>query len=378
VGLVTGEVPERFAARQAVERLRSGLFDPTAVRELTAGEERLRAAVEPALSGESPHLCVSGAYGQGKSHSLRWISELALQRGFAVSLITVDPREIPLHDARAVYRASMASLRLPGAEGPGSDALISRWVAFAREQPGPPEELLPEGMPRLFRLVLGALARQTRPLTAEQRRQRQHRGYYSARFAPDLVRALQGHPLPMPRIRAALRYREVPDAKGGVLAWSGPEPLLAALRGLTWLLRALGLSGLAILFDEGESIVQTRPGSRQKSWKFLRELLLPEPPVPGLVPVFAFTEELLWKMEEETSLTRGSLSLLRLVDLSPAEWQMLAERLVTLHGRAYGWRPGEEIPSLLQRRLLSMRGQETRPKLKALVDELDLLDQAGS
>lgn len=368
----------RFAARQAIERIRSGLFDPLAVRQLTVGEDRLLAAAEPGLRGASPHLCVCGAYGQGKSHTLRWVMDRALQDGFATSLVSLDPRELPFHDARAVWRALMGNLRLPGSaagDTPGSSALIARWQSVARDRETPPEDLLYPEMPRFFRLILGALARPTLTLDAEQRRQRQHAGYHPPRITTDLRRALEGHPLPVARLRQALRYRRVPDARGP-LTFGGSEALVQALRGLARLLRALGLDGLVVLFDEGESIARVRPALRQRSWALLQQILLPESAAPGLFPVFASTEDLLWKMEAESALRRSELNLFRLPLLSEEEWRALTERLIALHGQAYGWHPATGASAVLQRRLAAMGGQETRLLFKALLDELDLMDQA--
>jgi hypothetical protein len=64
---------ETFLVRRALERLREGLYDPFAVRFLTAAHEALDARVAADLqrlqAGEAVHLCVCGPCGQGKSHT---------------------------------------------------------------------------------------------------------------------------------------------------------------------------------------------------------------------------------------------------------------------------------------------------------------------
>ena len=63
------------------------------------------------------HLCVCGGYGQGKSHTLAYIQAQALQQGYVVSAINLDPREVPLHHFRQTYRALLRSLTFPPTAG---------------------------------------------------------------------------------------------------------------------------------------------------------------------------------------------------------------------------------------------------------------------
>ena len=54
----------------------------------------------------------------------------------------------------------------------------------------------------------------------------------------------------------------------------------------------------------------------------------------------------------------------------------MIEKLVYLHARAYQWQPPEKrVRQEMAGRLAQMRGQETRFRLKALVDQLDLVHQ---
>jgi hypothetical protein len=54
----------------------------------------------------------------------------------------------------------------------------------------------------------------------------------------------------------------------------------------------------------------------------------------------------------------------------------LSEKLIVLHARAYGWQPPEtRTREEMADRLSKTRHQEARLKLKALVDQLDLIHQ---
>ncbi|MBF0203488.1 MAG: DUF2791 family P-loop domain-containing protein [Desulfamplus sp.] len=106
-----------FKLRRAMERLREGLFDPIGVRLLTTGDMDINQHFETQIKnlekGKNAHLCVCGAYGQGKSHTLNYIQQRALEENYAVSYINLDPREVPFHNLKQVYHSLMENLAFP-------------------------------------------------------------------------------------------------------------------------------------------------------------------------------------------------------------------------------------------------------------------------
>ena len=147
---------------------------------------------------------------------------------------------------------------------------------------------------------------------------------------------------------------------------------------------------------EGESISQVRVTSRSRSYQNLDLMLFSEVASSSIYPVFAFTDDFFQKVDEEEydrvrirneeelpyfekNYDRAWTGLNRylLHDLSTQEWQALIEKLMHLHARAYQWQPPEaDVRREMARRLSHMQGQETRYRLKGLVDELDLAHQA--
>src|SRR4029079_12642718 len=69
-------------------------------------------------SSQSKGILVSGDFGSGKSHVLRYLQHVALEEGFACSSITVS-KETSLADSVRVFRAAAAEIRVPGALGKG-------------------------------------------------------------------------------------------------------------------------------------------------------------------------------------------------------------------------------------------------------------------
>ena len=175
------------------------------------------------------------------------------------------------------------------------------------------------------------------------------------------------------------------------------------VKGLARLFKEMGYGGWVLLFDEGESIGQTRITSRSKSYDLLHEIFCPERPAQGFYPVFAFTHDFFTLVETEpwdrTRRPGGrqktdqptddipcfarnyhkawkNINIHSLQDLSPGEWETLSGKLKLLHGRAYGWEPKTPELAREMRQVLSQnKGAESRMKLRLLVNQLDLEQQ---
>ena len=101
--------------------------------------------------------------------------------------------------------------------------------------------LLPANMPHPFKAILVALAQSTMPDTNRASHLQQYRDYRPAIFPTTLQRALLGEPVPVLRLRPALKYRQVSFYRQESLALTGDEPFLRMLLALSQLFRAYGL-----------------------------------------------------------------------------------------------------------------------------------------
>jgi hypothetical protein len=379
-----------------VERLREGLFDPVAVRLLTANEQRLNKVMDQGLQalsrGESAHLSICGAYGQGKSHSLTYIEDRARRLNYVTSLINLDPREVPLAHFDQVYRHIMQNLRFPGEE----QSLIERWRTWVKEQDpaNGPAELIPPEIPHLFRTVLTGLAQKTLSLTPRQRRAQKHAVYRPREFPYILAQTLLGEAVPQSKLRPALKYRQVDFYQTKSLATPDNWSYFHMLQGLAQIFRQMGFAGLVILFDEAESIAQARVVGRGQSYQILDWFFQPQPK-NAIFSVFAFTDDFFMQVEAEDYSrllrTRGgheSLCFAKnfaqawksqprhyLQDITPQEWDSLSAKLLDIHGAAYHWLPSAELLTELRSQLRQMNDRETRYRLKALIEQLDLAQQ---
>ena len=396
------ESADNFTLRRAVERLRSGLFDPFAVRLLTAHEARLNQAFDQGVQtleeGASSHLCLCGSYGQGKSHSLAYLAQRALDQGFAVSQINLDPREIPFHDFRQVYRALVSQIRFPGSDDVSLVKWWQKWVEAQQKESvnddNEPLAVIPESMPHFFKSVLTALVQENMTLPPRWKGMKKYATYRPREFSWLLAKALNGSPLPINRLRHALRYRQVSFYKDASLVCRGWQPYCEAVCGLAAMFRNMGLKGWVLLFDEGESIAQRSIIQRRKSYEILHRFFFPSSSHPGLYPIFAFTDDFFLQVRAEDydritvrdeqeipyfALNYGEawrqLRLHRLHNLSEPEWIDISGRLVLLHARAYGWKPPTDGIKQQMAAMVAAGSQEVRLKIKALVNQLDLQQQ---
>lgn len=123
----------RFTARRVIEALRLGIvpFDCAAI--FMCGRSKEMSLIERWLSDPStPVLRLIGEYGTGKTHLAQYACTSALKQGFAVSYVQIDPSEAPFHYPKYVYRAVVRALRFrePHRGGTrGFRALLCRFAA---------------------------------------------------------------------------------------------------------------------------------------------------------------------------------------------------------------------------------------------------------
>jgi hypothetical protein len=350
------------------------------------------------------HLCVCGSYGQGKSHSLTYLRQRALEQGFVVSSINLDPREVPLHDFRQVYRALMSQISFPE----GDDSLVEvweRWIKNKTQAKGDEKQLhgkkadplaiIPECMPHVFKAVLTALASDDMELSKRKKALKKHAHFRPREFPWILANGLNGNSPPLVRLRQALRYREVSFYKEQSLTCKGWEPYFDMVRGLGLMFQQMGYKGWVLLFDEAEAIAQTRINVRRTSYAILQRFFCPDAQSSGLYPVFAFTDDFFATVKGEDYDrvdTRGDkeqpyfaenyakawrrLNIHDLHDMSNREWQTLAEKLIHVHAKAYDWQPEpKQLQEQLTTTLKKTGSREARLKIKGLVNQLDFVHQ---
>lgn len=370
---------DRFSLRRAIERLRTGLFDPVAAHLLTVEEDRIKNGFFKGLKalerGESYHLCICGSYGQGKSHTLTYLNQLALAQGYATSIVQLDLREVTLHPFAAFYRSMMDKLVLPDGK-----TFAAAWKSWAEK--GSLEVL--DAMPHRFRMILTAMLCKNKRLSPDESAMKRHQDYRPREYGYWLEQALMGYDIPAAQLKSVFKYREVEGYREESLACRGNDPYVQMVQALGKVLKEMGYKGLLLFFDEAESIAQGRLSHRAKSYPVLDQFFQGN---GSVFPIFAFTDDFFDKANNEPyddgreifsknyAKAWLNLNILRLQDFSSHGWESLLERLMQLYSQAYQI----DLPLQVKEKLFSLLNrlevQETRFKLKALVNKLDIETQ---
>jgi hypothetical protein len=98
--------PFDLESRIIIESLRLGGVPHNLASRFTAGREREIEIVQSFFSDRGKGaVLLEGEYGVGKSHMLELITSMALQKGWAVAKIEIDPKETAFHRPKALYQA---------------------------------------------------------------------------------------------------------------------------------------------------------------------------------------------------------------------------------------------------------------------------------
>jgi hypothetical protein len=385
---------ERLARRRAVEALRSGVPNADAVVALGSGqgdiEDRFTRLLEDIAGPRNARpsrasMLLGAGFGEGKSHLLTHLGQLATSAGFVVSTVVIS-KETPLHDPSKVLRAAVESAVAPD----GARDVVAE-AAAALDIDGP-------GYAELLRWLRGPgrdlNERFDATLLLHQRLSGDAPGA-DEEFLDSIVRFWSGDPLLMPDLRRQLKA--VGEAKSFTFSPVKVRDLARQrLRFLPRLLRAGGHAGWVVLFDEVELIGRYSLLQRGRSYAELARWLDGNPGVEGepLITVAAITDDfetaVLSGKNDRESLPRRlrdkqteeyaemaalaevgmrhiERDLLPLVPPDQAELDRAYRTLRQLHGGAYGWEP-PDVPGLEQ-----LGATRMRQYVRAWINEWDLV-----
>ena len=120
-----------FQARAIIEGLRKGIVPTEYVSFFTVGRQNWLKFVEEDLdffitNGGGKVRFINGDYGDGKTHFMSIIQQLAHQKNFASSFVVLT-RDVPIHKFEVVYQEIVSQLR-GNFEGMGIRAAIKYWI----------------------------------------------------------------------------------------------------------------------------------------------------------------------------------------------------------------------------------------------------------
>ena len=360
-----------YEARKVVEALRSGIPSRTIGGYFGGARTELIAEMSEWLDiQESNGMILTASYGEGKTHMLNTVYNMALSKHSAVSLVSLS-RETPFNNLCTVYQDIARNTFLPGREQPGFEHLIGQ---------------LPPGAMMELQLF-AAKELQTDKL------------YYSLksfsntdnpdiRFA--LLADLQGNFLTSQQLKKIYK-----DIFGENIVFSTSfvksRHIWDYFLFLDRLFAVSGLNGWVILFDEAENIGRLGRKTRFAAYANMAKFL--SRGAGNIRSLFTITNNYVMQVidgkDERKSLAEAegidreqieyTLSRIEhareLIPLTRDEFMQILNRIVDFHTRAYAWNPGIDIADLCE--TAWSRGYYLRTKIRAAIEYLDQIYQYG-
>ncbi|MCA9980691.1 MAG: DUF2791 family P-loop domain-containing protein [Anaerolineales bacterium] len=336
----------QLEARQLIESLRVGIAPAQHVAELTVDlqveRESILAGLNQAHQQGGAVRAIVGEYGYGKSHIVELTTQEALARNFLVANVSLDLLELPPHRSFAIYRESMHHLRYPDTDERGLAPLLEKTADLERIVPRL-EALSPAELDPLV-VALTAIASTVSF--------RQRKAWINWLMGGRRVRLMNKA---MPKgVKFPSIYKIGHNARQIAYLFSG----------LSALARLGNYSGLCVLIDEAESYSLLKPYQRPKASLFFQAMIyaaLREEQskiAPDIFPqhrwrayplayeqgqalffLFAVTRSDN-RMPLEEWLTPEQVFHLE-PEASPQELSRFLAHILTYHGQAYGYEPGE-------------------------------------
>jgi hypothetical protein len=262
--------PQRRA--EVLDALRRGTVPASSLDLLAVGLDRFAPTVHEELdavrAGRGALKAVRGEYGAGKTFFARWVQETALRQGFATAEVQVSETETPLHRLETVYRRLVERLSTPDCRHGALRSVVDGWFYTLEEEVLAGGEVDPADLDGLVARTDALMERRLAEVT---------------RHAPTFALCLRAYR------RALVDDRK--DVAGGLLAWLGGQPNVAAgakraagikgdidhfgalgfLQGLLTVLRDAGHAGLVVVLDEVETLQRVRGDVRERGLNALRQ-----------------------------------------------------------------------------------------------------------
>lgn len=389
-----------FQARSIIEGLRKGSVPVDYVPFFTVGRKNWLDFIEDDLDhyiskGGSKVRFISGDYGDGKTHFMSLIRNLAMNKSFAVSFVVLT-REVPVHKFETVYQSIVKQLT-GNFRGTGIRRLLEDWLeklslTHVQGKKDEAEKNLAalvkelqdiQGMDINFANALAALA--------------------NNRFAPGSAQADESGEAAH---EVLLHWFE-----GGRVAKRDLKPFQVYeflnktnskqfLNSLILFLRHTGHQGLILLMDEMETVIAQGASIRNAAYENVRLLIDNSESSEylhiffSIIPDVLISEkgfksyDALWSRirsvgEMEKLNFRGVLVDLHQTPLKTEELVELGRCLRTIHGISFRWKSNDAVTDALIEKICANQKRmgvisEVRLFIKQMIRMLDMVEQGQS
>lgn len=362
-------------ARRIIEALRSGIPSravgqyfsearPQIMKELSVRLDRV------AETGRSDGFVISGKYGEGKTHLLNTVFNMAHAGNMVVSYLSLS-KETPMDKLYLVYQKMINNTYLPGRQQPGflqvldgmtpNSPLASEMLVYAAKE---------LDTDKLYYLLKAYMS------TEDQ----------EERFL--LQADLEGDFVANGLLKKIYKRIFSQTAKYNV-SFSKTKHCLDYFRFMSRLFARLGYHGWVILVDETELMGRLGKKARLNAYGNMAHFLLPDNRMESMFSMFAlsssYIEDIIEGKHEFENLAvtypdrqepaKTVLNLLvkapQLLPLTKDEICQVLERVQEFHGRAYGWNPQVSVDTIAG--AAQSGGYLLRTKIRGAIEFLDQL-----
>ncbi len=366
-------------ARHIIEALRSGIPSRAVGQYFSEARPRMMKEISARLDmvcneGKSNGMVVCGKYGEGKTHLLNTVFNLAHSNHMVVSLLSLS-KETPMDKLYLIYLKIIQNTYLPMRQQPGFMHELEKLSAnspIANEmQLYAAKQLETDKLYYLFRSYLNTEDSDEKFLL-----QADLEGDFVAN-APlkKIYRRIFNQP-----VKYNVNFTKTKHC-GDYFSF------------MSHLFTQMGYHGWVILIDETELMGRLGKKARLNAYRNMARFLLPEPSLEAVFSIFALSasyvedviegkrehENLEAVYPEEPEPIRTVLDLLvkspQLAPLTKEEIQQVLYKIQEFHGKAYAWTPNLSPATLLG--ATQSGGYLLRTKIRAALEFLDQLYQYG-
>ena len=366
-------------ARHIIEALRSGVPSRAVGQYFSEARPRIMREISDHLdsvcdAGKSSGMIISGKYGEGKTHLLNTVFNLAHSNNMVVSYLSLS-KETPMDKLYLVYQKVIQNTYLPRRQQPGfmqelekissNSPVASEMLVYVLQQ------LETDKLYYLFRSYLNTEDSDEKFLL-------------QADLEGDFV------------ANAALKkiYRRIfNETVKYKVNFTKTKHCGDYFKFMSHLFTLMGYHGWVILIDETELMGRLGKKARLNAYRNMARFLLPERCPENTFSIFAlsasYTEDVIEAKHEYENLeavypdepepARTVLDLLvkapQLVPLTKEEISSVLGKIQDFHGRAYEWTPNLSPASLTES--TQSGGYLLLTKIRAAIEFLDQLYQYG-
>ncbi len=372
-----------FNSRHIIEALRSGISSREVGYCFSSARPKIMREIDTAISkaadtGFSGGMFISGKYGEGKTHLLNTVLNMAQERNMVVSLVSLS-KETPFDKLHMIYPKIVQGTFLPGRLQPGFRSIFEN---MTKNSPVAVElsEYCLTGLEtnKLYYVLKSYLGTEDGDEKAM------------------LIADLEGDFAPNAAIKNIFKrvYEQKATFNQNFVKSRHTGDYITFMSNL--FLKA-GYNGWVLLFDEAELIGRMGKKARLNSYKNMFGFIYPEKDMgmKSVYSIFAFNSsfipDVIESKHEYDNLEQNPISpdidksiktILndistspQLVPLNKDEILAIHEKIQNFHGKAYNWKPDIETAKLYS--ATEKSGYLLRTRIRAAVELLDQLYQYG-